>query len=111
MGWRRRARIRRRMGILGRHDEQLCLLSPLQESGPTTTSRSSTPSIRSEAPRWWMASAVTNIYSIDCATHEPLLCWMELGVLSWMLNLLVLHFFYLIFLSQRWHQTISFQVP
>ncbi|CAD5189546.1 unnamed protein product [Musa acuminata subsp. malaccensis] len=51
MGWRRRARIRRRMGILGRHDEQLCLLSPLQESGPTTTSRSSTPSIRSEAPR------------------------------------------------------------
>ncbi|CAL9062704.1 unnamed protein product [Musa banksii] len=50
MGWRRRARIRRRMGILGRHDEQLCLLSPLQESGPTTTSRSSTPSIRSEAP-------------------------------------------------------------
>ncbi|CAL9774746.1 unnamed protein product [Musa acuminata subsp. burmannicoides] len=48
MGWRRRARIRRRMGILGRHDEQLCLLSPLQESGPT--SRSSTPSIRSEAP-------------------------------------------------------------
>ncbi|URE16281.1 hypothetical protein MUK42_03869 [Musa troglodytarum] len=57
-----------------------------------------------------MASAVTNIYSIDYATHEPLLCWMELGVLSWTLNLLVLHFFCLIFLSQGWHQTISFQV-
>lgn len=56
MGWRRRARIRRRMGILGRHDEQLCLLSPLQECGPTTTSKCSTPSIRSEAPRFYSVS-------------------------------------------------------
>ncbi|RRT49847.1 hypothetical protein B296_00036007, partial [Ensete ventricosum] len=44
------------IGILGTHYEQLCLLGPLQESGPTTTSRSSTPSIRSEAPRFYSVS-------------------------------------------------------